>query len=126
MSSKARLALLCALALMAVTSPALAIIWLPYSAPSIKALGLGCYPPSEWSEGPIYQALGSPVYFYGQGEDKDKRCDNQQIVDDPLTYHWEFGDGGSSEEQYIQYGHTYQTADVYTATCTVDDRGAPV
>ncbi|MDE2179981.1 MAG: tandem-95 repeat protein [candidate division NC10 bacterium] len=40
---------------------------------------------------------------------------------DPLTYAWNFGDGGAKPSGSASEGHTYQAAGTFTATVTVSD-----
>jgi PKD repeat protein len=62
--------------------------------------------------GPYVGVSGSPVGFDGsQSSDADN--------DVPLTYHWDFGDGSTSEE--MAPNHTYAAAGTYAVTLTVTD-----
>jgi subtilisin len=56
--------------------------------------------------------IGLACTFYGSGSDPDN---------DPLTYSWNFGDGGTSTE--VTPLHTYAAAGSYTVTLTVSDGG---
>ncbi|NIP35046.1 MAG: PKD domain-containing protein [Thermoplasmata archaeon] len=59
---------------------------------------------------------GSKVDFKANAEDPDG---------DPLTYHWDFGDGTTSNEQ--NPSHTYDKKGTYTVTLTTtDSHGAVV
>ncbi|MCY3023829.1 MAG: PKD domain-containing protein [Planctomycetota bacterium] len=57
---------------------------------------------------PMIVATGSPVAFSGQGSDLDGN---------PMSFSWDFGDGGTANEQNPQ--HIYVTAGTYIATVTV-------
>jgi outer membrane protein assembly factor BamB len=61
------------------------------------------------ADGPHYGLIDIPVQFTGNGNGGYK----------PYTYHWDFGDGETSEEQNPT--HTYTTPDNYTVTLTVTD-----
>ncbi len=101
------------------SSPAWAIIYLPYTAPTVIAKGAACYP-AEYSAGPVYVGRGPSVWFHAEGEDKDQRCDTGEIVNDPLTYKWDFGDGSPVEwGEYTTHG--YDQLGEYTVTCTAYD-----
>ncbi len=55
--------------------------------------------------------VNTPIYFIGSGStDPDG---------DPLTYEWDFGDGGTSFDPDPQY--SYQSTGVYTVSLTVSD-----
>ena len=56
--------------------------------------------------------VGSPVYFDGTASSPVNAIDN---------YHWNFGDGQSSDGSYVT--HTYEAAGTYTATLTVTANG---
>ncbi len=59
---------------------------------------------------PTNPSAGAPVTFAGSAVD-----DNN----DPLTYSWTFGDGGTSNGQTVQ--HTYAAPGTYTVTMEVTD-----
>lgn len=61
------------------------------------------------AHGPYYGLINQPIQFTGSAEDGTP----------PYTFHWDFGDGTSSEEQNPV--HTYITAGNYTVKLTVTD-----
>ena len=71
-------------------------------------------PTASASTNPTSGIVPLSVNFTGSGTDSDGTID---------SYHWDFGDGASSNEQ--NPSHTYNNTGTYTATLTVtDDDGA--
>jgi PKD repeat protein len=67
-------------------------------------------PPTANAGGPYTGEAGTPVQFTGAADDADS---------DPLTYAWNFGDGGSSD--VLSPTHNYTSAGSFTVTLTVSD-----
>ncbi|MDO8629540.1 MAG: tandem-95 repeat protein, partial [Phycisphaerales bacterium] len=65
-------------------------------------------PPTANAGGPYTGIVGVPVQSNGSGNDPDG---------DPLTFSWDFGDGGTGASPT----HTYAATGVYTVTLTVTD-----
>jgi outer membrane protein assembly factor BamB len=61
------------------------------------------------ADGPHYGLINEPVQFNGTGFGGYR----------PYSWHWDFGDGDTSDEQ--NPSHTYTTPDSYTVTLTVTD-----
>ncbi len=68
-------------------------------------------PPVASAGGPYNGTIGTPTAFSSAGSSDP---DN-----DPLSYAWDFGDGGASNA--AEPSHTYAEAGTYTATLTVSD-----
>ncbi|MCJ7555421.1 MAG: PKD domain-containing protein [Gammaproteobacteria bacterium] len=67
-------------------------------------------PPVANANGPYTGVANAAVSFTGTASDGDN---------DPLTYAWNFGDGGNSTQ--LSPSHTYVSAGNYTVTFTVND-----
>lgn len=66
------------------------------------------------AHGPYHGLINQPIQFTGSAQDGTP----------PYTFHWDFGDGASSEEQNPV--HTYTTAGNYTVGLTVHDAAGVV
>jgi outer membrane protein assembly factor BamB len=79
-----------------------------YSRGYLHAFGIG--PLEAEADGPYYGLINEPVQFKGKASGGYSPY---------VSYHWSFGDGGSSNEQNPT--HTYTSAENYTVTLTVTD-----
>ena len=66
--------------------------------------------PTANANGPYTGAAGVPIQFSGTGSDPDG---------DPVTFNWDFGDGGRASGAAPT--HTYTTSATFTVTLTVAD-----
>ena len=72
---------------------------------------------------PVAVASADPRWGYAPLTVKFKGSDSRDPDGDPLTYSWDFGNGGTSNQ--ADPTHTYAANAAYTATLTVrDNRGA--
>jgi outer membrane protein assembly factor BamB len=78
-----------------------------YTKGYLYAFGIG--PLEADANGPYYGLINQPVQFKGSSSGGYS----------PYSYHWDFGDGGISEEQNPT--HIYTSASNYTVTLTVTD-----
>ncbi|MFN2165721.1 MAG: PKD domain-containing protein, partial [Anaerolineae bacterium] len=67
--------------------------------------------PTADPNGPYTGEVDVPVNFDGSGSSDPEN--------DPLTYAWDFGDGGTATG--VGPSHTYTSANTYTVTLTVND-----
>jgi len=79
-----------------------------YSVGYLHAIGIGELKAD--ANGPYYGLINEPVQFKGSSSGGYS----------PHSYHWNFGNGGSSNEQNPT--HTYTEADNYSVTLTVTDK----
>jgi len=82
-------------------------IYIASNAGYLHAFGIGKLEAD--ADGPYYGLIDSPVEFEGSSKGGYS----------PHTFHWDFGDGDTSEEQNPTY--TYTDAGNYTVTLTVTD-----
>lgn len=64
---------------------------------------------NAYAHGPYQGPIGQPISFTGSAENGTA----------PYQYHWDFGDGGTADEQNPT--HTYDTEGNFTVTLTVTD-----